>query len=204
MWPRLKCEGRTKNKELEKTGSKEAVLKAGSARSNIDRVMNQVEKIRRILNLKNIDRQIELVNVIIREERPKLPDGSTTGSSETTTGKTTTVTQPDKPKITTKQNDSRHLVILDSVTSIGLGAFYGNQLTSVIIPDSVTSIGWSAFYNNNLTKVILSASLYKKRPGLFGKNFTSLKFYEYDTDEPDNKGCYLGADYRKLGSKKGH
>ena len=175
--------------------------------------MNQVEKIRRILNLKNIDRQIELVNVIIREERPKLPDGSTTGSLETTTGKTTTVTQPDKtttvtqpdkPKITAKQNGSRHLVILDSVTSIGLGAFYGNQLTSVIIPDSVTSIGWSAFYNNNLTKVILSASLYKKRPGLFGKNFTSLKFYEYDTDEPDNKGRYLGADYRKLGSKKGH
>ena len=170
--------------ELEKTGSKEAVLKAGSARSNIDRVMNQVEKIRR--NLKDIDRQIELVNVIIREELSKLPDGSTTGRSETTTGKTTTVTQPDKPKITTKQDGSRHLVIPNSMTSIGLGAFYGNQLTSVIIPDSVTLIGWSAFYNNNLTKVILSAALYKKRPGSFGKNFTSLKFYEYDTDEPDN------------------
>jgi hypothetical protein len=49
--------------------------------------------------------------------------------------------------------------IPNSVTSIGDGAFLGNQLTSVTIPDSVTSIGDSAFWNNQLTSVIIPNSV---------------------------------------------
>ena len=49
------------------------------------------------------------------------------------------------------------LVIPDSVTSIGAGAFRGcSSLTSVVIGDSVTSIGQSAFYNcSSLTSVVI-------------------------------------------------
>ena len=47
----------------------------------------------------------------------------------------------------------------NSVTSIGVMAFYQNTLTSVTIPDSVTSIGRYAFSENNLTSVDLPGSL---------------------------------------------
>ena len=50
-------------------------------------------------------------------------------------------------------------IIPNTVTTIGINAFYSNKLTSVIIPSSVTSIGHNAFYkssssNSNLTKII--------------------------------------------------
>ena len=51
----------------------------------------------------------------------------------------------------------KDVIIPDSVTSIGSGAFYGcDGLTSVVIPDSVTSIGGSAFSNcSALTSVTI-------------------------------------------------
>ena len=46
-----------------------------------------------------------------------------------------------------------------SVTTIGVGAFYVNALTSVSIPDSVTTIGDGAFDSNALTSVIIPDSV---------------------------------------------
>ena len=51
--------------------------------------------------------------------------------------------------------------IPDSVTTIGVAAFYGcSSLTSVIIGDSVTEIGWDAFYNcSSLTSATIGDSV---------------------------------------------
>ena len=50
------------------------------------------------------------------------------------------------------------VVIPNTVTSIGGGAFFGNKLTEVTIPSSVTSIGIEAFANNQLTKIIFPST----------------------------------------------
>ena len=50
-------------------------------------------------------------------------------------------------------------IIPNTVTTIGINAFYSNKLTSVIIPSSVTSIEQNAFYSNKLTSVIIPSSV---------------------------------------------
>jgi len=59
---------------------------------------------------------------------------------------TPTLTQENVLKAYGTKDNIVDIVIPDSVTTIGEGAFYGcSSLVTVTIPDSVTSIGWRAF-----------------------------------------------------------
>ena len=61
-----------------------------------------------------------------------------------------------------KSLGGKPVTIPNSVTTIGKGAFNGNQLASIIIPDNVTAIGDGSFYNSKLTNITI------------GKNVTSI------------------------------
>ena len=66
-------------------------------------------------------------------------------------------------------NERNSYIILDSVTSIGGGAFEGcESLTSITIPDSVTSIGKDAFsYCTGLTSITIPDSVTSIGRGVF-------------------------------------
>lgn len=76
---------------------------------------------------------------------------------------------------TTSGEQLSSVIIPNTVTYIGLGAFSFNQLTSVIIPNSVTTIENIAFINNQLTSVTLSNNLVSIPMGIFqGNMLTSI------------------------------
>ena len=56
-------------------------------------------------------------------------------------------------------NKLTEITIPSSVTSIGDGAFIDNKLTEITIPSSVTSIGYEAFAYNQLTEVTIPSSV---------------------------------------------
>jgi len=72
-------------------------------------------------------------------------------------------------------NSVTSITIPNSVTSIGVAAFYGcTSLTSIIIPNSVTSIGAAAFYGcTSLTSIIIPNSVTSIRNSTFS-DCTSL------------------------------
>ncbi len=66
----------------------------------------------------------------------------------------------DKKTLVHCPQEATEITILDSVTSIGKGAFWGcYRLISIVIPDSVTSIGEKAFHCcSGLTSIVISDS----------------------------------------------
>ena len=64
-------------------------------------------------------------------------------------------------------------IIPNTVTTIGINAFYSNKLTSVIIPSSVTSIEQNAFYSNKLTSVTIPSSVTSIGHNAFYKSSSS-------------------------------
>ena len=81
----------------------------------------------------------------------------------------------------------------NSVTSIGMGAFEGSDLTSVSIPNSVTSIGNYAFLNNALTTVTIPNSVTSIGYATFegndlttvtiGNSVTSIGYYAFNGND---------------------
>ena len=67
-------------------------------------------------------------------------------------------------------NQLTSVTIPNRVTSIDNFAFANNQLTSVIIPNSIKSIGENAFFNNQLSSVNISNSVTVIENGAFSKN----------------------------------
>ncbi len=63
----------------------------------------------------------------------------------------------DKKTLVHCPQEATEITILDSVTSIGKGAFWGcYRLISIVIPDSVTSIGEKAFHCcSGLTSIVI-------------------------------------------------
>ncbi|WP_434998155.1 leucine-rich repeat domain-containing protein [Vibrio scophthalmi] len=68
------------------------------------------------------------------------------------------------------QNPIASVVIPNTVTEIGEGAFQRNALTEIVIPSSVTRIGYKAFAENALTSVDIPDSVTEIAESAFAKN----------------------------------
>ena len=89
-----------------------------------------------------------------------------------------------------KDKGIKSVVIPDSVTSIGAGAFSRCPLTSVTIGNGVTSIGKNAFYGcSSLTSVTIPDSVTSIGESAFRgcKNLSSLTIPAKFTDKDVNK-----------------
>ncbi len=80
----------------------------------------------------------------------------------------------DKTTIVSYGGSKKDINIPNNTIIIGLGAFMGNNLTSVIIPNSITTIGDSAFEGNNLTNIIIP------------ENIITIESYAFRKDDYSN------------------
>ena len=51
------------------------------------------------------------------------------------------------------------IVLPETLTTIGNGAFWGNELTSIVLPETLATIGKCAFKDNKLTSIVLPETL---------------------------------------------
>jgi len=84
-------------------------------------------------------------------------------------------------------------VDFSTVTSIGVSAFYGNQLTTVELPDTVTELGQGAFATNNITELKLSAGVTKIPQGAFSMNIRLEQVTIPDTVTEIGEMAFAGA-----------
>lgn len=84
-------------------------------------------------------------------------------------------------------------VDFSTVTSIGVSAFYGNQLTAVSLPDTVTELGQGAFATNNITELKLSAGVTKIPQGAFSMNIRLEQVTIPDTVTEIGEMAFAGA-----------
>ncbi len=84
-------------------------------------------------------------------------------------------------------------VDFSTVTSIGVSAFYGNQLTAVSLPDTVTELGQGTFATNNITELKLSAGVTKIPQGAFSMNIRLEQVTIPDTVTEIGEMAFAGA-----------
>ena len=86
----------------------------------------------------------------------------------------------------------KNTIIPNSVTKIGVGAFYGcSSLTKVTIPNSVTEIGESAFAGCSVTQVNIPKSVTKIGAGAFGScsGLTSISVANDNPNYDSRNNC---------------
>jgi hypothetical protein len=84
------------------------------------------------------------------------------------------------------QNQLTSVTIGNSVTHIGDWAFEANQLTNVIIPNNVIYIGNGAFFQNQLTSVTIGNNVQIDR-----LSFDAEFFRVYTQDNRSAEGTYI-------------
>ena len=90
----------------------------------------------------------------------------------------------------------RSLVIPNTVTTIGNGAFWGSSITSIELPNSVTTIGEYVFYRSRLRNIIFPNSLTAIGKNAFSEcKFTSIKLPS--TLRTLGQGAFDGCEYLK-------
>lgn len=103
----------------------------------------------------------------------------------------------DKKTLVCCPEEATEITILDSVTSIEKGAFWGcSGLTSIVIPDGVTSIGEETFYDcSGLTSIVIPDSVTSIGEWAFSdcSGLISIVIPDSVTSIGDGEGAFYGC-----------